>query len=85
MASMYDAMQALKAHKALKAGNVSSDGVSLWSYGWWEMARWIDGELIARQGPSYSQSTSCQQTRCRLWELTPAQSQTPRRQGPMEL
>lgn len=54
-------------HKSGRASNLSSDGVSLWSYEWWQMAQWThadathpDNVLVVRQGPSYSSSTTRQ-------------------------
>ena len=40
--------------------NIHSDGTSLWSWGWWEMARWVDGVLVIRQGKRYSSLTGKQ-------------------------
>lgn len=53
--------------------NVHSTGTSLWSYSWWEMARWVEdtrtGELVilARAPRNFSPSTSSQFSRTGLW------------------
>lgn len=53
--------------------NVHSTGTSLWSYEWWEMARWIldtrtgEAVILARSPRGYSPSTSCQFSRTGLW------------------
>lgn len=54
-------------HKPGQASNLSSDGVSLWSYRWWQMAQWThadatnpDNVLVVRLGSSYSPSTTRQ-------------------------
>lgn len=85
MASMHDALQAFLNHKPKKAGNVESTGEVLLSYGWWEMARWHDGQVIVRTGSSYSKSTQCQRTRLGLYRWTQATNPTPSRQASMEL
>lgn len=41
-----------------KATNLLSTGLALLSYGWWEVARWIDGEIVTRRGRSCSQTTA---------------------------
>lgn len=41
-----------------RSKNMSTDGTSLWSYMWWEIARWVDGEIIVRNGTSYSMTTA---------------------------
>ena len=48
--------QAFMDQKRGSAANLTSDGTSIWSYGWWEIARWVDGSIIARKGPSYAVS-----------------------------
>ncbi|KKN06542.1 hypothetical protein LCGC14_1076260 [marine sediment metagenome] len=41
-----------------KSQNLTSDGLSLWSYNWWECARWVDGKIVTRKGKSYSMTTA---------------------------
>jgi hypothetical protein len=43
--------------KELKGASLTSDGKSLWSYGWWEIARWVKGKIVVRKGKSYSRTT----------------------------
>lgn len=43
---------------SLASANLNSDGRSLWSYGWWEVARWVHGNIIRRTGASYSVTTA---------------------------
>lgn len=50
-------VRAFLKQQSAKTQHLHSDGGSLWSYGWWEMARWVDGELIVRKGCAYSPST----------------------------
>jgi len=40
--------------------NIFSNGTSLWSYGWWEMARWVNGEVVVRTGKRFSPTTGKQ-------------------------
>ena len=51
-------VQEYVAGRAAEAENLVSDGVSLWSYGWWEVARWVEGEMVVRQGEMYSSTAS---------------------------
>lgn len=76
MASMTDALQAFLEHKSRKVGNVQSTGETLLSYGWWELARWHNGSILVRTGPSYSQSTACQRSRLGLyrWQASPVET-----------
>lgn len=85
MASMRDALQAFLEHRTKKAGNVQSTGETLLSYGWWELARWHNGQIIVRTGPSYSKSTQCQRTRLGLYRWTQSPIPTPVRQAHMNL
>lgn len=69
--------------KSLKSASLRSDGVSLFSYGWWEMARWVNGKVILRNGRSYSRTTEVLHRR-RL-RGTPAKRETPRDQAEMNI
>jgi hypothetical protein len=48
-----------------RSRNLVSNGVSLHSYEWWEIARWIDDEVVLRNGPSYSVSTARHRSLCK--------------------
>ena len=52
-----DAIHRFFEGKAGSSVNVTSDGTSLWSYGWWEMARWMNGEVVVRNGKRFSPTT----------------------------
>jgi hypothetical protein len=73
--SQFSIGKAFSERRSLRAFgvNVHSTGGSLWSYGWWEMARWVrdrrSGELVilARAPRNYFQSTACQFSRTALW------------------
>jgi hypothetical protein len=75
--------QAFLKRKALQGGNLYSDGTSLWSYGWWEMARWVRGKVILRKGPSYSRTT--ERKHRRAVPGMPAKTETPAEQARMNL
>jgi len=40
------------------SSNLSTDGRSIKSYHWWEIARWIDGVIVTRKGKAYSMTTA---------------------------
>ena len=75
--------QAFLQRKKLKGRNLHSDGKSLWSYGWWEVARWVRGRVIIRVGRAYSRTTELRHRR-RL-PGTPAKTETPMEQATMNL
>lgn len=50
--------QAFQDRKPGHSTNLLSDGTSLWSYGWWEVARWIGDEIVVRRGSAYSTTTA---------------------------
>lgn len=83
--SAYKASVALEAHKPYKQGNVTSDGTSLWSYGWWELARWVDDRIVVRSGIPYSPSTKQQFSRASLYRFEQSTVPTPRKQATLEL
>lgn len=84
--NMHDVLQAFLEHRSAKAGNVSSTGESLLSYGWWELARWSpDYGVVVRAGLAYSKSTVCQHTRLGLYRWPTSAVSTPRGQGPMNM
>lgn len=81
---MHDVLQAFLAGKSCKRGNVSTDGTSIYSYGWYELARRTpSGDIISRSGPLYSQSTKCQFSKMHLWQYTPSLP-TPLKQANLE-
>lgn len=53
-----DVKRAFMNKKPAVAANLVSTGDRLLSYGWWEVARWINGEVVIRKGRSYSQTTA---------------------------
>lgn len=53
-----DVKQAFTERIPGRTTNLMSDGTSLWSYGWWEIARWVDGEAVLRLGPAFSMTTA---------------------------
>jgi hypothetical protein len=69
--------------KELRNKNLKSDGTSLWSYGWWEMARWVKGKVVLRNGPSYSRTTEVLHRRGLKGK--PAKQATPREQAEMNV
>lgn len=75
--------QAFLQRKKLRGRNLYSDGKSLWSYGWWEVARWVRGRVIIRVGRAYSRTTELRHRR-RL-PGTPAKTETPMEQARMNL
>lgn len=53
--------QVKRAFMAGKPGtsvNLSTDGVRLMSYHWWQVAKWVNGSIIVRKGRSYSTTTA---------------------------
>jgi hypothetical protein len=38
--------------------NLVSTGERLLSYGYWEIAKWVDDRVVVRCGPSYSPTTA---------------------------
>lgn len=42
--------------------NLSTDGVVLLSYNWYQIAKWVEGEAIIRSGASYSRTTAKQRS-----------------------
>jgi len=50
--------QAFKDGKVAQNHGMLSTGESLLSYGWWQFAKWVDGEIIIRKGRSYSTTTA---------------------------
>lgn len=75
--------QAFLQKKKLRAGNLYSDGKSLWSYGWWEVARWVRGRVVIRKGRAYSRTTELKHRR--KLPGTPAKIETPMEQARMNL
>ena len=53
-----DVVKAFLAGQPAHVQSLVSTGTSLFSYGWWEMARHVDGKVIKRTGKSYSVTTS---------------------------
>jgi len=75
--------QAFLQKKKLRGGNLYSDGRSLWSYGWWEVARWVRGRVIIRNGRGYSRTTERKHRRGLTGTL--AKTETPVQQAKMNL
>lgn len=50
--------QAFANRKPGASANLSTDGRTIKSYHWWEIARWVDGVPIVRRGKSYSMTTA---------------------------
>lgn len=75
--------QAFLHKKKLRGRNIHSDGKSLWSYGWWEVARWVRGRVIIRKGRAYSRTTELKHRR--KLPGTPATTETPMEQPRMNL
>lgn len=75
--------QAFFQRKKLTGGNLYSDGKSLWSYGWWEVARWVRGQVIIRNGRAYSRTTERKHRRHLVGTL--ARTETPVQQAKMNL
>ena len=50
--------QAFLAGKVAQNHGMTSTGGVLLSYGWWEIARWHDGQVLRRKGKSYSITTA---------------------------
>jgi hypothetical protein len=63
--------------------NLKTDGNSLWSYGWWEIARWVRGEVVLRTGPPYSHTTLI--FHMKGLKGIPAKKQTPMSQANMNV
>lgn len=61
-------IQAFLARKPRQGANLSTDGQSLWSYHWWQMAYHYHSDsntppcVIVREGPAYSVSTARQRS-----------------------
>ena len=83
MATNREVKEAFAKGRVLKAANLLSTGTSLYSYGWWEIARWVDGQVITRNGRSYSNTTATKH-RSGVWGEQ-AVAETPVNQGPMNL
>lgn len=56
--TIYDVKAAFVAGREARTTNLHSTGTALWSYEWWEVARWVDGVIVERSGPSYSPTTT---------------------------
>jgi len=50
--------QAFMRGESGRSTNLVSTGEVLLSYGWWEVARWVNGSIILRNGPAYSMTTA---------------------------
>lgn len=68
---------------------LASDGVSLWSYGWWEMARWLDTPVgpvcIRRVGKSFGITTAKQMSGIEARPSYPASEETSKYSATMQL
>jgi hypothetical protein len=79
----FEVRQAFLKKKSLRGGNLYSDGKSLWSYGWWEIARWVRGQVILRNGRAFSRTTERKHRRGLPGTL--ARTETPMQQPTMNL
>lgn len=82
MLTNHDVKQRFIVGKVGSNRNLESTGKSLLSYGWWEVAKWVDGEIVNRKGKSYSVTTAGKHrtdVHGRVSEV-----ETPRDQGIME-
>lgn len=50
--------QAFMERRSGHSQNLVSTGESLLSYGWWQVAKWVDGRIVVRNGKSYSRTTA---------------------------
>lgn len=75
--------QAFMKHKAGNAENLISTGIALLSYGWWEVAKWVDSEIVVRNERSYSRTTASKH-RSGVYGRK-ASRETPVTQGEMKL
>lgn len=80
-------IQLFKQHQQGVARNLKSDGTSLWSYGWWEIARWVGDQIVVRAGDSYSVTTAGKHRK--VWpdgdRIVNANVETPVNQGEMNI
>jgi len=83
MATNNDVKFAFRQGGRASSANLQSDGVSLWSYGWWEIARHVNGAIITRKGSSYSTTTATKH-RPGVYGVE-AEQETPGSQGVMNL
>ena len=81
MKSNSQVVEAFRKQEVAQTQHLSSDGVSLWSYDWWEVARWVDGQIVCRWGKSYSLTTT--KHGGLLNGSIFAKCETPRQQGEM--
>ena len=78
-----DVKRAFGERRGLNSNNLVSTGESLLSYGWWEIARWVDGVIVTRKGSSYSVTTAGKHRT--YVHGVEAITDTPRGQGEMNL
>jgi hypothetical protein len=79
-----DVAAAFLAQRPAHTANLRTDGVSIQSYGWWEFARWVNGDIVKRVGRSYSITTAGKH-RNQVWAGADASTSTPVDQGRMNL
>ena len=53
-----DVAQAFLSGKPANVKSLVSTGDRLLSYGYWEVARWVNGKIVKRTGTSYSKTTA---------------------------
>ncbi len=82
MATNSDVKKAFEQRQPKTSTHLVSTGDKLLSYGWYEMARWINGRIVTRKGRYYSVTTACKH---RLYSGEEAQTETPRAQAEMNL
>lgn len=83
MATNKEVKQAFQDGKPAASANLVSTGEKLLSYGWWEVARWIDGRIVLRKGASYSPTTATKHRPGIVGER--ATVETPAQQGEMNV
>ncbi len=81
MATNSDVKAAFQAQRKAQSSHLVSTGDRLLSYGWYEMARWIEGRIVTRKGRYYSVTTAGKH---RVYGEE-AQTETPSAQAEMNL
>lgn len=78
-----DVKQAFMQCKVAGNDNLVSTGDRLLSYGWWEVARWVKGKIVVRNGIAYSQTTASKHMNGIYGER--AKTETPKDKAKMNL
>lgn len=90
LANIQTVQRAFSNQKAGHVEHLVSDGTSLWSYGWWEVARWVQTATgwycVKRRGASFSMTTASKHANCvEARPLVLAEVETPRGNASMNL